>query len=124
MVAVALLLPLAKVLVDSFEMQPARERFMKHCARVRRYKHRDHLLFWTSFHVPGKAKSAPSGQRSCSSTEVHWQPSRASSIRHLDNVTVTYQSRPNISYFGRYTLSRGSCHDGGHGGVKATTDPD
>lgn len=73
----ALLLPLTKVLVDSFEMQPARERFMKHYARVRRYKHRDHLLFWTSFHVPGRAKSAPSGQRSCSSTKVHWQPSHA-----------------------------------------------
>lgn len=57
---------------------------MKHRARVCRYKHRDHLLFWISFHVPGRARPAPSGWRCCPA-EVHSQPMPP---RQANNVIV------------------------------------
>ena len=63
LVAVALSQPPVKASLASFEMEIARGRLRKRCARVRRYKHRDLLLFWTSFHVPDRWSRLPVGGR-------------------------------------------------------------
>lgn len=53
---------------------------MKHCAHVRRYMYRDHLLFWTSFHVPVPAKSVPTSQLAGDTCSPTIQPHRDPSI--------------------------------------------
>lgn len=81
LVAIALSLPLTKVSVTPLGMWRARKRFMKHCARVCRYKHRDHLPFWTSFHVPGRRSRLPVGGDTTAPPDVHLQRSRTLSFR-------------------------------------------